>query len=186
MSTLLYGINRAEVPSDDAAVRSTVTVVTPEEAPAVQEHSPDYNETFTDPDTGGGLTSRQVASHVVPSVQYVPLTGDANDDHNAIVNRQVSTSGTAAAKELTGRWGHGTLMSVQGIEPAIVDGQQFTEDYFKAPERTTQEDVRNMMTPAANSEPDTMAAAQTLGEANARAAVNASQYAAFHHAMTGL
>ena len=186
MSTLLYGINRGEVPSDEKTVRSTVTVVSNDEPVAMQEHSPDFNETDTDPDTGGGLTTRQLASHVRPTERYAPSTGDSNVDHNAIVNTQVSSSGTAAAKELTGQWGHGTLSITEGLEPVLVDGHAFTEDYFKAPERSPQADVTDYMTASTNGDPGTTSQAQATGEANARQAVEASQYAAFNHAMTGL
>jgi len=96
MSTLLYGVQRGETPSDIEHVRTTVTVVDNDAAPAMLERAPDWNEFDTDPDTGGGLTTRALGSHVVPSERYVPTIGDANEDHNAIVNRQVSTSGTAA------------------------------------------------------------------------------------------
>jgi len=185
MSTLLYGINATGVPGDEATVRSTVTVVADDTA-AVQPDAPDWNETRTDPVTEGGLTPHDLASHVVPSVRYVPDMGDSNAEHNEIVNRQVSSSGTAAAREASGVQGHGTLMVTQGIEPTIVDGHEFREDYFAAHDRIAQQDVTPYMTPGRTADSATSAAAQAAGEAASRAAAQASQYAAFHRATTGL
>lgn len=186
MSTLLYGMNPGTPPGDEAAVRSTVTVVAPDAPSSMQEHAPDFNELATDGPTEGGLTAHQLGSHVVASIRGLPVIGNANDDPNSIINRQVSTSGTAAAREAAGIQGHGTLMVTEGIEPAIRDGQAFTEDYFAAGERTAQQDVANYMTPSQAADPATSAAAQAAGEAASRAAVQSSQYSAFLHAQTGL
>jgi len=185
MSTLLYGVNRGETPSDIAHVRTTVTVVEDDASPAMQSHAPDWNEYDTDADTGGGLTGRQLGSHVVPTERYVPSIGDANEDHNAIVNRQVSTSGTAAAREMSGQWGHGTLQVTEGIEPTLVDGHAFGETYFRANERPDNPNGGAYMTPSEPADPATIAAAQATGERASRDAVQNSIYAAFYAARTG-
>jgi hypothetical protein len=185
MSTLLYGVQRTETPSDIEHVRTTVTVVEDDAAPAMQAHAPDWNEYDTDPDTGGGLTARQLGSHVVPSSRYVPAIGNANEDLNGIVDRQVSTSGTAAAREASGQWGHGTMQVIEGIEPAIVDGQAFGETYFKAHPRPDNPNGGDYMSPAQTSDPATIAAAQATGENLSRSAVQASIYSAFYAAQTG-
>jgi hypothetical protein len=185
MSTLLYGTQRGETPSDIEHVRTTVTVVEDDAPPAMQSHAPDWNEYDTDPDTGGGLTSRQLGSHVVPSERYVPHIGNANEDPNAIVNRQISTSGTAAAREASGQWGHGTMQVIEGIEPAIRDGQAFGEEYFRANPRPDNPNGGNYMSAAQASDPATIAAAQHTGETASRAAVQSSMYSAFYQSMTG-
>ena len=49
MSTLLYTHTaRAATPSDEANVRSTVTVVQPDAPASVMAHSPDFNEVVLD------------------------------------------------------------------------------------------------------------------------------------------
>lgn len=180
MSFLLWG--RGAVDVDPAEPRSTVTVVQADAPPSEAPHAPDINETFSDPHTEGGLTTRQVASHVIPRERYVPHIGDANEDHNAIIDRQISTSGTAAAREAAGEWGHGTLQITEGIEPAI--GEPYGGDYFVA-ERP--EFPASQMSPAAATDPATNAAAQAGAVENARAAVQGSLYDALYAArMTGL
>jgi len=171
-------------PVDADEIQSTVTTVQADEPPAESPDSPDWNETETDPDTEGGLTSRQLASHVVPPLQYVPHIGDANDDPNSIVNRQVSTSGTAAAREMTGRWGHGTLKVVQGIEPTIREGDRLGADYFIGHELPDNAGG-NAMSPAQAADPAAQAAAQRGAADNSRAAVQASQYNAWYNAQMG-
>lgn len=186
MSWLMWNQTRAAVPSTEEAVNTTVTVVENDEPAAVQEHAPDFNETFTDPDTQGGLTPRQLASHVDPVVKYVPNVGaSAQDEHNGIVNVQVSTSGTAAAREAAGQWGHGTMKVVTGIEPTLVDGHALGSEYFKTHERPDSASG-SYMTPSATADPGTVASVGSTGARNARGAVNNSQYAAYYAEVTGL
>jgi len=179
MSTLLYFGERAGIPADEATVRSTITVVQDDAPPAEMDAAPDFNETETDPDTEGGLTTHQLASHVIPSVQYVPHVGNANEDLNAIVDDRISTSGTAAAREMAGEWGHGTLKVVEGIEPAIRDGARFGNEYFAADNRPLAASG-DYMTPAQPADAATVARAQATGTDNARDAVSQSQYQAMY------
>lgn len=174
----------APAPVDAEEIRSTVTTVDADQPSAVAPNAPDWNETETDPDTEGGLTSRQLASHVIGSVRYVPRIGNANDDPNSIVNRQVSTSGTAAARELAGQWGHGTLKVVEGIEPTIREGDKLGADYFVGhplPDNAG----GNAMSPAQAADPAAQAAAQRGAVDNSRAAVQASQYNAWYNVQMG-
>jgi hypothetical protein len=180
VSTLLYSQQHAASPSDETHVRSTVTVVSHDDPPAVSDHAPEFNEHETDPDTAGGLTTRQLGSHVIPSVRYPPAIGNADENLFKVINEQVSSSGTAAARELTGQWGHGTLKVVEGIEPTIRDGDQFGADYFVSTPRPDA-GSGSQLTPSQPADPDTLAAAQATGIANARAA-----YGAFYAAQTGM
>jgi hypothetical protein len=183
MSTTIIAQHAGAVPTDPNEVRSTITRVDDTDPPAVQEHTPDWNETATDPDTLGGLTPRQLASHVIPSDRYVPNVGaSAQDEHNAIVNRQVSTSGVAPAKEATGEWGHGTLKIVEGIEPVLHDAA-LGSDYFTGHER--QAANIDGLTPAQSADPETTGAAQQQANAAARRAAQASMYSAYLSNMTG-
>jgi len=184
MSTLLYGMQRTPIPAGDNEVRSTVNVVDAEAPPATQEHVTDWNETFTDPDTEGGITSRQESSHVRATERFLPLIPDKSYSSNRIINEQVSSSGEAAAKEARGEWGHGTMKIVEGIEPTIRDGAALGADYFVANPRQ-QAHAGNYMTP---SQPDDVGSVSKdigTGKANARAAYDGSMYAAFHAARMG-
>lgn len=178
MSTGLFLLSplAASTP-DEAAVRSTVTVVDRDEPASMLPGPPGYNDATTDPDTGGGLTTRSLASFVIPSERYVPNMGDANVDHNAIVNERISSSGTAAAREAAGQWGHGTMKVVMGIEPA--QAPLFGDEYFAAdaPENV----ARNMLTPAVTTDEAAAQGAAAQGSVNARDA-----YAAFLTAATGV
>lgn len=167
---------RAGVPQDPESVRSTVTVVQDDAPPSVAPAAPDYNQVMTDPETEGGLTSHDLASAVTPSVQYVPNMGNANDVGDAVqarVNDTISTGGTAAAREASGEWGHGTMQIVQGIEPTLVDGHQFGSDYFAAENRPEMA-AGAYMSATQSADP----AVQSTGEDNSRDAVQQSQGAA--------
>ena len=169
----------ASVPASDDEVRSTTNVINDDAPSAVQEDAPEWNETRTDPDTEGGITPRQLASHVIPIQQYVPNVGDSNVDHNAIVNNQVSTSGTAAAREAAGEWGHGTMLITEGIEPVIRDGTAFDDVYFSVGKKDVQEGMGGYMQPAQRADTATVADAQSTGKVAARDAVSADMYTAF-------
>lgn len=179
MSTLLYGLNRAPVPANETEVRSTVTAVQDDAPAAVQTAPPGYNDMATDPDTEGGLTTRQLASYVIPSERYAPAAGNANTDFTARIDGQVSTSGTAAAREASGAWGHGTLKIVEGIEPVLRDGNRLGSEYFTASEREPTSLAG--VSPSQTADPDTTADAAATGAANARAA-----YGAFLASATGI
>ena len=188
MSTLLYTHTaRAATPSDEANVRSTVTVVQPDAPASVMAHSPDFNEVDTDPVTEGGLTPHQLASHVIPRERYVPLMENSNEADALFgrVNNAISTSGTAAAREAAGEWGHGTLTVLEGIEPVIRDGNAFSETYFKAREHPIQETMGHDMSPSEPADAKTRSDAAAAGKSDSRAAYQASLYKAFYNGVTG-
>ncbi len=173
----VYLFNRP-APVDETAVRSTVTVVDDGAPAAEAPTAPDFNQTFTDPDTEGGLTSRQLASHVIPSEKYVPFPTNADEDLFTATNSQVSSSGTAAARFRAGQQGHGTLKVVQGIEPTIVDGQQLGGRYFTGHPRPDA-GSGNQMSPSRPTDTDASAAAQYAATMAAQRAAAASMYQAF-------
>lgn len=183
MSTLLYG--RGPSVSLDEDVRSTTNVIDNDAPASVADSAPDFNETVTDLDTEGGLTSRQVASHIKDSAKSSPVVGNANEDLNGIVDRQISTSGTAAARESAGQWGHGSLLITEGIEPVIRPGTEFSDTYFAANANDIQSGTGNYISPANPADPGTLAAAQSQGTAAARESAPVDMYAAFHAARMG-
>ena len=177
MSTLLYGIRNAVKP-DEAEVRSTTQVIDHDAPSAEMDSAPDFNEFASDPDTEGGLTTTSLASHVIPSVQYAnPALAEANTEHNAIIDRQVSTSGTAAAREAAGEWGHGTLQVLEGIEPVIREGSAFGEDFFSAGRDPIQTGMGNYMQPGSPGNRGNAEEVQATANRNAREA--ASPYSEF-------
>lgn len=181
MTGLLFTPNRSAVPSSSEEVRTTITVVDNDAAPAVAERAPGYNDVDTDHDTAGGLTPRQLGAFVVPSVRYVPHVGNANSTELFDrVNDQVSTSGTAAAREAAGVWGHGTLKITESIEPAVHDGAQLGADYFAASTRPLA-GSGDQMSPAQSADPDTVAQSAATGASASRAA-----YGAYLASTTGI
>lgn len=185
MSTLLYP-QSGPVPSTEAEVRTTITTVDDADPAAVSDHTPDFNEHETDPDTLGGITTRQLASHVIPSERYVPnVDASASSEHSEIVNRQVSTSGTAAAKEAAGQWGHGTFKVVEGIEPTIRDGSALGSDYFSAGAHDVGTTSAPYMTPSQTADPTTRGDAVATAQIAAHRAAKASMYAAYLEQQTG-
>lgn len=174
MSTLLFigRENAPDLPADAEEIRSTVTEVDNSAPAAVASEGPDYNQFLSDHDTEGGLTTRQVASAVTPSMK-APVRVEGSDLGRVAderVNETYPNGGTAAAREASGEWGHGTLKIVEGIEPTIVDGQQFGGEYFAAGERPINATTDYM---TAVSQPD--AAVAATGADNARDAVSQSQ-----------
>jgi hypothetical protein len=180
MSTLLF-VEPTAVTPDEANVRSTVTVVQDDAPPSVEAGAPEFNQVTTDPITEGGLTSHQLASKVTDSVQSPPPVGNANAEGAmfGIVNGGQSTKGHAAALELAGIQGHGTLMITEGIEPVISDGRAFSETYFSAGGRPVQSTADKAMSPAQSADPSTSAAAQATATRAARQAAQASMYQSF-------
>jgi hypothetical protein len=165
-------------PPNEEHVRSTVTVVDNDAPSAVQADVPDFNELEVDPDTGGGLTERNLASFITPGQQGTPIpSAYVNDNPNDIVNNSISSSGTAAEREAAGQWGHGTLTVVEGIEPTIRDGQAFGETYFHAPKPPVQAPAGDFVSPAVQADRASLMATQATATDNARQA--ASPYTTF-------
>lgn len=144
MTSLLYGsVSNAGVPADENIVRMTTAPVTPDAPAAMADTAPDHNEVETDTNPLLGMATRQVASTWHEGQQYSPSWAgavDAADNHNAIVDRRISSSGTAAAREAAGVFGHGTLKYAEGIETPtdMRDGGKFGNEYFKTADRDVQ------------------------------------------------
>lgn len=90
---------------------------------------PDWNETNTDDSSQlEGLRHRQISGDVHESVQYAPNVSGATVNYNVLIDRQVASSGTAAAREAAGEFGHGTAQYTASIEP--LPDVPFGQDYF--------------------------------------------------------
>lgn len=152
MPNMLFGlVGNASVPTDEKVVRSTATPVQKDAPAAVQEHAPGWNEIPEgDQNPNLGIVNRTEASHWVEGEQYPPFWGPTVNEqyeHNAIIDRQVSTSGTAASREAAGQFGHGTASYAVGIEPVgdLREGGKLGNDYFAAGKPDIQEDAGNYM-----------------------------------------
>lgn len=186
MTSLFFGqLNTVGVPADEKIVRSTTAVVQVGAPPAMQDDMPTMGEVETDRNPLLGMSSRQMASKWVEGEQFVPeiqleqLAGA--DAHNGIVDRQVSSSGTAASRESSGVWGHGTAKYAVGIEPVgdLRDGGRMGNEYFVRAERDVQTGMGDYMTPAAGADQNTKGQVAALGKDNARKAASAALYNTF-------
>jgi|SRR5215471_8103151 len=155
MPNLLFGlVGNTAIPTDEKVVRSTATPVVVDAPAAMQEAPPDFNERPQgDSNPNLGMVNRQTASHWVEGEQYPPFWGGAVNDqwhHNAIIDSQISTSGTAAAREAAGQFGHGTAKYAVGIEPVsdLRDGGKMGNEYLSVGKPDIQEPAGNYMTVA--------------------------------------
>lgn len=181
MPNMLFGlIGNAGTPADEKVVRSTATPVDNTAPAAVQDHVPDFNEKpDTDDNPNLGIVNRQLASLWVEGQQYPPFWGDEvaeQADHNLLIDRQVSTSGTAAAREAAGQFGHGTASYAVGIEPTsdLREGGKLGNDYFSAGKPDIQETAGNYMTAPPGYDQATAAAAAYSGKGAARDSGNSA------------
>lgn len=144
MTSLYFGMLRDGVPASEAVVRSTSEPYEADAPPAAADSSPDAQEVMTDTNPDLGMVTRQVAPHFVPSEKSVPSwipESDAAWQHNALIDKQVASSGTAAAREARGEWGHGTMSYAEGIAPVadLTDGGKMGNEYFVRNDRDIQE-----------------------------------------------
>lgn len=153
MPNLLFGlVGNTAIPTDEKVVRSTATPVVVDAPAAMEDSPPDFNETPQgDPNPNLGIVNRQTASHWIEGEQYTPFWGPTVDDqtqHNLIIDRQVSSSGTAAAREAAGQFGHGTAKYAIGIEPVadLTGGGKMGNEYLAVGKPDIQEPMGSYMT----------------------------------------
>jgi hypothetical protein len=116
----------------EETVRSTLDPVT--DAPAAEmPRGPDYNELSLYPEGGQGLSNHAVQGHTYPSEEAAPFWAPgASADYESRVNRQVSSAGHAASKELSGEQGPGSMQYTDTLEPQVDDETALGADYFAA------------------------------------------------------
>lgn len=187
---ILFGQVSEGVTLEENVGRRTQVPVYKNDPPVEMQHAPDWNEVSTDPNPHLGFVNRSVAGDWHEGEQYVPVHKEEVDNqylHNAIVDRQVSTSGTAAAREASGEWGHGTMKHSIAIEPTgdLRDGGKLGNDYFKRDDRKIQEVMGNEMSTAPGIDTDTRGAVMGAGKDNALQAKMDSGYQAWYNATVG-
>lgn len=187
MTSLLYGaVGTFPVPADENIVRMTTAPVTPDAPPAMADSAPDPQEVETDPNPLLGMATRQVASRWHQPEKYTPgWLADADAPHDRLVNERIASSGTAAAREARGEFGHGTIAYAEGIESVgdLRDGGKMGNEYFKTHTRTPQQGAGNYMTvPPGNDQTTTSKVAATGKDAEKESVANAyrNMWAAFN------
>lgn len=182
MTSLFFGqLNGIGVPADEKVVRSTATPVEHDAPAAMQTDAPMPQEVETDPNPDLGMVNRQLASHWTEGSKINP-TWDwqvaETTTSTEIINSQVSTSGTAAAREEAGET-HKNLSYAVGIEPVdgLIDGHRMTNNYFQRDQRNVQDTQTPSMTvPPGMGDPGVMENVAAGGKVNSRIAAESSIY----------
>lgn len=165
------------VPQDENAVRDTRDPVRTDGDETNLDHAPDFNE--LDTDSSGqltGLSKRETDGHYVPKVTDPWWARVFGTETN--IDNQISSSGTAAAREVAGQAGHGTMQYEESIEPQIREGAVFGKEFFQSNEAVIQDGAGDYMMPIDNDAWNN-AVAQRAATDNARKASQSSLYASF-------
>jgi hypothetical protein len=139
------------VPQTENEVRSTVEPIREDTSTSEQTHSPDWNE-FDSDESGElvGLSPRVAGSDTRDSEQSQPFWLErAGELHNPRIDKQVSSSGTAAKREEAGESGPGTMQYALGIEPVVREGASFGNTMFLSNELLAQDGAGEYMAPYA-------------------------------------
>lgn len=184
MSTLLWGQYKDAIPVEENIVRSPTEYVTPNAPPAEADGPPEFNEVETDSNPALGMVTRELASDWHASEKYSPAwaaTSNPTESFNR-VNGRMDAVGTAAEREMSNQFGHGTMAFAIGIEPVIREGGQYGADYFAVDPRLIQESAGNYMMPDAAQDHDSVSATANRAVQNAKDAGAAGQYASWYAA----
>lgn len=168
-------------PVDEQQVRSTLDPIRTDPELSEAQHAPDWNEHDTD-ESGQlmGLSPRAVGSDTHDTIKYVPWwTRAASAVHNILIDQQVASSGTAAAREEAGQQGHGTMQYEIGIEPVIRDGISFGNSYFESHQAGIQDGAGDYMQPDSSQNNWALQVAAASAEKNSRAAYQSTLYKSF-------
>lgn len=166
-------------PMTEAQAQATTEAIRDDSVNAESQRAPEWND-FQSDDSGEliGLAPRTKGADTTDTEKYSPWWADnATVNHNAIIDNQVATSGTAAAREMAGEQGHGTMQYANSIEPVIRAGAAFGNDYFLSNPAVIQDGAGAYMT-AINDDNWAQAAAQSNANATSRQAYNATLSAA--------
>lgn len=179
---LIWGqVNWAGVPADEKTVRSTAEPYYQDKPAAMQDDQPQMQEYESDSDPRLGLATRQLASKWHEGQRGIPVSLDEVEgvtESATIINRQVSSAGTAARREAAGVV-KPTMSYAVGIEPvADLAGGAFGNTYFVRDERVIQGTADNtMMLPSPDHQ--NTGDLSIAGARDARRAAMAGMYSAF-------
>lgn len=180
---MFYGVlSSAGVPADEQEVRATTDKIDINEAPSVMTDEPEIGEVETDPTPGiSGLHNHQLASKWYQGEKFTPSwlgNADQQSVNSVIVDGQVSSSGTAAARESQGIFGHGSMSYAVGIEPAqgLAPGGQFGETYLSVDRPDIQHTAGSYMSTPPGVDRDVTGLVSDTTKRNARYAKQATLY----------
>lgn len=186
---ILFGVvSQSGVPSDEKTVRATTANIDVDAPPAVADDVPEMGHVETDSDPSlAGLATRQLASEWHEGQQYAPAWAqnvDTQAVNSVLIDGQVSSSGTAAAREAAGQFGHGTASYAVGIEPVqgLVDGGRFDNNYFGVPKPAIQETSGAYMTTPPGVDRDVTGLVSDTAKAQARFANQSGLYTTWYGA----
>jgi hypothetical protein len=183
MTTLFLGsINGNGVPADEVVVRSTATPYEQDAPAAMQEDMPVQQELETDGNPDLGMVNRSLASKWVEGSHATPSDGllAEQNSSNQIIAAQVSTSGTAAGRELAGQT-HKNASYAIGIEPVsdLTEGHKMGNTYFLRNARNVQEGAGSYMQPPPGQDHAIEGDISAYGKTAARDAAASAQYNAW-------
>ena len=167
------------VPQNEDDARSTLEPIRTSGA-TVEGDEPEWNE-FQSDDSPElvGLAPRLKGPDTRDS-EHGPAfwLAQAGYPYNDRIDEQVSSSGTAAAREASGKFGHGTMQYADSVEPVVRDGGSFGQTYFAGHPHDIQSEAGDYMAPALA---DNWAVAVDTAEAKAaaRGSYQASLYNEF-------
>lgn len=185
MTSLFMGqLLNNPVPAEEKDVRNTATPVNDDKPAAMQQDMPVQSEFESDHDPTLGIGPRQLASkwtegEHIDNSYALPVVAEVTES-TRIINSQVSTSGTAAAREASGQV-HKSLSYAVGIEPVgdLQENHRFGEMYFARNQRPIQEGSGNYMSLPPGFDQASILQAGDAGKVNAREATVGSIYAQF-------
>lgn len=190
MSSLFMGaVNYGGVPADERVVRNTATPYQYDAPAAMAPSAPDTNQLETDGNPNLGMTSRQMASTWVEGSRAEPQSGTlaTQNASNQIIAEQVSTSGTAAQREMSGET-HKNASYAVGIEPQfdLADpNHKMGNTYFVREERQIQEPAGRYMSQGPGQDHAIMGNINAYGKDAARQAADAGLYRTWWAGMNG-
>lgn len=188
MPSLFFGmVANASPPADENTVRRSTWPVD-DASPATVDHDPDWNEVTVDGDPNLGIVNRSVSGDHNPSEQYAAwwASGAQHRGSDGIkeVNDQISSSGTAAAREAAGIQGHGTMEHSVSIEPVIRDGGALSNEYFEAIKPPVQDVAQNEVS-SVSDRGEQSGALAALGMRSTGAAFGAGASGSLYDALLG-
>lgn len=183
---MLYGVvSNPYVSADEQEVRATTEKIDVLAPPAVMHDTPVMNNVETDSTSQiSGIHNHQLASQWVQGEKFTPSwlgVVDTSAVNAEIIDGQVSSSGTAAARESAGIFGHGTMSYAIGIEPVqgLMPGGVFGETYFAVDKVNIQNTAGSYMTQPPGYDKEYTAAVSDQAKRLARYAKESTLYAHF-------
>jgi len=146
-----------------------------------EDGGPEFNERRFDSSSElKGLSKRNVPGDVHGIIKYEPeRAAQYIPDYTATIDSGIAQQGTAAQRELSGAWGHGTISYTDSIDPLIRDGAGLGGEYFVPNDKAPAQYGAGQYMSSPVREFDYGMAAQKLAAQNSRKAYQGTNYAAW-------